>query len=443
MRRWWPAGLGGRIAAIFAVALLAWLALGVAHYLLGEDRGPAPFSTAGRIVAAVELLEGGAPADKILASVASPSLLLTLADTPPAPAADWSGAAERRAVIRDALAPLGDRRIEIVFAEKQWGWTWRGDDPMLPRWGGATIAIARPDGGWYSFRVVAPRPPPRPWRGAFFVILTGAVILTLAMWAAHRVTRPLRTFAAAADRLGVDVGAPPLPETGSREVRTAARAFNRMQDRLRRLVEDRTLMLGAISHDLRTVLTRLRLRAEYIADDEQRDKALADLGEAQTMLDETLRFARDDAAAEPRGRLDLAALLQTVCDDASAASYEGPDRAAFEGRPVALRRVFDNLVRNACLYGGRAEVTLRVWPDRYEVEIADRGPGIPAEAREQVFRPFTRLETSRNRETGGTGLGLTVARDAIRAHGGDIVLSDRPDGGLLATVTLPATGRRD
>jgi signal transduction histidine kinase len=438
MRRWWPASLGGRIAAILVLALVACLVVGLAHYLVGEhDGGPAPFSTAARIVAAVALLEGGAPVEQVLDAVASPSLSLTFADAPPESGADWGGAEARRATIRDALAPLGGRRVEIAFAEKQWSWTWRRDDPLLPRWGGATIAVQRPEHGWYAFRVVAPRPPARPWRGAFFVVAAGGLILVLALWATHRVTRPLRAFAAAADRLGVDVGAPPLPETGGREVRTAARAFNRMQERLRRFVEDRTLMLGAISHDLRTVLTRLRLRAEFIAEGEQRDKALADLAEAKTMLDEALRFARDDAAAEPRGRLDLAALLQTVCDDAADACYEGPDRAALEGRPVALRRAFDNLVRNACLYGQHADVTLRARPDRYEIEVADRGPGIPADQRETVFRPFTRLETSRSRETGGTGLGLTVARDAIRAHGGDIALADRPGGGLLVTVTLP------
>lgn len=435
MRRWWPAGLGGRIAVIVTLAVLAWLVIGVLHYLFGDrdDRQP-HFDTAQRIVAAVSMLNEGVAPARVRAIVNSPSLELSIADTPPAPGAAWGGADAARDRIRKALAPL-DVRIE--FAEKQWAWTWREDDPLLPRWGAMTVAVAKPDGGWYAFTARAPRRPPRPWRGAFFVVLTAAGVLVLALWATHRVTRPLRSFAAAADRFGVDVEAPPLPETGSREVRTAARAFNRMQDRLKRFVDDRTLMLGAISHDLRTVLTRLRLRAEFIADDEQRDKALADMAEMQTMLDESLAFARDDAAAEPRQRLDLAALLQTACDDAGGATYDGPDRMAFEGRPVALRRAFDNLIGNACVYGQAAEVGLRAEPDRCVVTVADRGPGIPADQRETVFRPFTRLETSRNRETGGAGLGLAIARSAIAAHGGEIDLADRPGGGLVITVILP------
>ncbi|MEQ9639034.1 MAG: ATP-binding protein [Alphaproteobacteria bacterium] len=438
MRRWWPAGLGGRIAVIVTLALLVWLILGVLHYLFGDrvDRPP-HFATAARIVAAVALLERGAPPDEVLPAVNSPSLELVLTDDAPLPGAAWGGADATRARIARALTPLANRALRIEFAERQWAWTWRDDDPLLPRWGGMTVAVARAEGGWYAFTVRAPQRPPRPWRGAFFVVLTAAAVLVLALWATHRVTRPLRSFAAAADRFGVDVGAPPLPETGSSEVRTAARAFNRMQDRLKRFVDDRTLMLGAISHDLRTVLTRLRLRAEFIADDEQRGKALADMAEMQTMLDESLAFARDDAAAEPRQRLDIAALLQTACDDAPAATYDGPDRAPFQGRPVALRRAFDNLIGNACLYGAAAEVRLREEDDRCVIAIADRGPGIPVDLREAVFRPFTRLETSRNRETGGAGLGLAVARGAVHAHGGEIELADRPGGGLVITVILP------
>ena len=258
---------------------------------------------------------------------------------------------------------------------------------------------------------------------------------------AHRLTRPLTRFAAAADRLGVDVQAPPLPERGARELRQAARAFNRMQKRLCHLIDDRTQMLAAISHDLRTALTRLQLRTEFIDDSQQRQKALSDLEEMHTMLSATLSFARDDMEAEARSPLDLAVLLQTVHDDyvdaGQTVNYQGPNHLIWVGRPTALRRAFTNLIDNAVKYGHQADVSLTAVDNVITVTIGDRGSGIAAKLREQVFTPFFRLETSRNRETGGVGLGLAVARTAIRRHGGDITLTDPSGGGLLVTVSLP------
>jgi signal transduction histidine kinase len=278
------------------------------------------------------------------------------------------------------------------------------------------------------------------------IAVSALVILFFAIWAAHRVTRPLAHFAEAADRLGVDLRAPPLPEHGSRELRKAARAFNQMQDRLRRLIDDRTMMLAAISHDLRTVLTRLKLRAEFIDDPQQRDKAVADIDEMRAMLDASLSFARDDTAEEARTSVDLSSLLQSLCDDLSDAgskvAYDGPSRLAYRSQPVAMRRAFANLIGNALKYGGEADVTAAGDARGVTVEIADRGPGIPADMREQVFAPFFRLEGSRSRDTGGTGLGLSVARGIVRRHGGDITLHDRDGGGLLARVTLPAVAER-
>ena len=217
------------------------------------------------------------------------------------------------------------------------------------------------------------------------------VVLGL-VWGAHRTTRPLRRFAEAADRLGLDAGGPPLPERGSRELRNATRAFNRMTARIRRLVDDRTLMLAAVSHDLKTMLTRLRLRAEFIEDGEQKEKAAADLDEMQAMLEATLAFARDDAADERPVAVDLAAMLQSLAADLAdagrAASYDGPDRLTLRGRPVALRRVFENLLDNALRYGGEAAVSLRQADGRAEVRIEDRGPGIPAALQGTGVRPL-------------------------------------------------------
>jgi hypothetical protein len=290
-----------------------------------------------------------------------------------------------------------------------------------------------------------------PWRSpgfatAFIVMtLLGAVMIT---WAVRQLLAPVRTLAAAAEALGRDVAhAPPLPETGPVEIVTAAQAFNTMAARIRRFVEDRTFLLTAIGHDLRTPITRLKLRAEYMEDDEQRAKMLADLDEMEAMVAATLAFGRDATSAEPVTKLDLASLLRTILDDAAdgdpdhaeALTYAGPPHLPVLARPLALKRALVNLVGNALKYGEAAWVTLHT-PARgmARIDIEDQGPGIPPEARERVFEPFYRLEGSRNRETGGSGLGLSIARNIMRAHGGDITLANRPEGGLRVTVTLPA-----
>jgi signal transduction histidine kinase len=207
-------------------------------------------------------------------------------------------------------------------------------------------------------------------------------------------------------------------------------------------------MLAAIGHDLRTPITRLRLRAEFMDDDEQRRKMLADLDEMEAMVAATLAFARDESTGEPTVALDLAALCRTVLDEAAdarpdlaeAIAYAGPERLVVRARPVALKRALANLIGNALAYGGAARLVLTApeapgKPVRLAVE--DKGPGIPADLLEAVFQPFRRLEASRNRETGGTGLGLPIARNILRAHGGDVVLRNRDGGGLVALATLP------
>jgi hypothetical protein len=317
--------------------------------------------------------------------------------------------------------------------------------PDVP--GGFNASLRLPDGEWLNVRVSLP--PPRPWHSATFLaaflVMTVAAVL-LILWAVARLMRPVRLLAAAADRLGRDVNAPPLEETGPVEVRTAAHAFNEMAARIRRFVADRTQMLAAIGHDLRTPITRLRLRAEFMDDDEQRRKMLADLDEMEQMIAATLAFARDDAAAEPASPIDIAALCRTVADEAAdarpelaeAISYSGPERLVVRARPVALKRAMANLVTNALAYGGAARLTLSP-PEGGAVRLAveDDGPGIPESEMENVFAPFRRLEGSRNRETGGTGLGLTITRNILRAHGGDVTLRNRPGGGLTAVASLP------
>lgn len=317
-----------------------------------------------------------------------------------------------------------------------------------PRPGQLFASLRFGDGLWLNMRIELPAP--RPWHSETFLfafVLMTVAAAGLTLWAVRRMTRPVSALAAAADRLGRDVNAPPLPETGPAEVATAAHAFNTMAERIRRYVGDRTQMLAAIGHDLKTPITRLRLRAEFLEDDEQRRKMLADLDEMEAMIAATLTFARDDAAAEPSVAVDLAALCRTVLDEAADAAapevaecvaYAGPEHLIVTARPVALKRALANLVGNAMLYGDAARLALAPPEGRLvRITVEDDGPGVPEAELEAVFQPFRRLEASRNRETGGSGLGLPIARNIFRAHGGDVVLRNLPERGLQALATLP------
>jgi hypothetical protein len=304
-----------------------------------------------------------------------------------------------------------------------------------------------PGGGWLN--VTAEPDPIRPWHSPTFMAAFLLMTLTAAaliLWAVRRLTAPVRILAAAAEALGRDVNAPPLPEDGPSEVAIAAVAFNTMAARIRRFVSDRMEMLTAIGHDLRTPITRLKLRAEFVEDEALRDKMLSDLDELETMVSATLAFGRDSRIEEPVSSIDLVELLRTILDETSDArpevadklTWNGPSHVTVLARPVALKRALANLISNAVNYGGAAHVTMSP-PEHRQVVIAieDEGPGIPPGELARVFEPFHRLEQSRNRETGGVGLGLPIARNMLRAHGGDVELSNRPEGGLRAVVTLP------
>ncbi len=310
------------------------------------------------------------------------------------------------------------------------------------------VSMQLPSGEWLNIRVAIG--PLTPFLQRSFLIpfaLMALATTALVIWGVQQFSAPMRQLAEAAERLGTDVNAPPMPEAGPSEVMKAARAFNTMADRIRRFVRDRTFLLTAIGHDLRTPITRLKLRAEWMDDEEQRGKMLADLDELEGMVAATLAFGRDDAASESMRAVDLAELLRTILDEAADArtggaeltGYEGPDHQPVRARPVAIKRALSNLVNNALNYGGNARVCLQEPKDGLvTVLVEDNGPGIPPGELDRVFEPFHRLEVSRNRETGGTGLGLPIARNILRAHGGDVVLSNRPSGGVKAAVTLPA-----
>lgn len=362
-----------------------------------------------------------------------------------------AGYAEKLPVQGKGSGPFGeDGRQHRGSSWRGGGWPMhRGGGPWRHMTGGGApllvVSLRMPEGDWLTFAVPAVKLEPFWASGAFTSILfTALVVLALSVWAVRRAARPLGMLAGAAERLGLDVNAPAVSEEGPREVRRAARAFNEMQRRIRGFIDDRTQMLAAISHDLRTPITRLRLRAEFMDDEEQRAKMLADLDEMEVMIGATLSFARDDAAREPRTPLDLAALLQSLVadhgDSGFEATYDGPDHLEFTGKPLALKRAFGNLIGNAVKYGDRAGVTLAAEERGVVVTVEDDGPGIPPEEIERVFVPFHRVERSRSRETGGTGLGLAVVRSVVRAHGGEITLANRSEGGLKAMVVLPQDG---
>lgn len=290
-------------------------------------------------------------------------------------------------------------------------------------------ATVRVSGDFFSIRFIL----------SMATMIAAAIIIGIIV--VRYITGPLARFSAASDVLGKNVDAAHMPVEGPKEVRDVAKAFNRMQERLRRFVHDRTAMIAAISHDLRTPITRLRLRAEFVDDHEQQAKMLGDLAEMEKMIDSTLSFARDDIRNEEMRRVDVTSLLRSICDEMSDAGHEvtlnANGQTPLKCRPVSIKRALTNLIGNAVKYGGNVEIQLALESDRVRITIQDDGPGIPETEFDNVFMPFYRLEQSRNNETGGVGLGLSVARNIIRGHGGDVVLKNRPEGGLSVEACFP------
>ncbi len=274
-----------------------------------------------------------------------------------------------------------------------------------------------------------------------FLGLFGLGIALLAYAVARFASAPLRRMAEASAQLGQDLDRPPLPVKGPSEVRQAAAAFNAMQSRLQSHFAERTQMLAAITHDLQTPLTRLRLRLERVEDEELRERLVADLQAMRALIDEGLELARTAETAEPRVLLDLDSLLESLVEDAvdsgGAAEFTAGCGAVLQLRPLATRRMFANLIDNALKHGGSAVVSAARANGEVTVLIRDRGPGLPDALLERAFDPFVRAEDSRSRETGGTGLGLTIARTLALKSGATLVLRNHPEGGLEARVAWP------
>ena len=323
--------------------------------------------------------------------------------------------------------------------------------PRLPHWRrhammlglrNFVVQVRLRDGAVATFQQVLPEEViVWPMRLLLTLLIVLMLVAGLAALAVRTLTRPLAVLADAATELGRDIRRPALAETGPLEVRRAAQAFNTMQRRLIRYLEDRNRVLAAISHDLKTPITRLRLRTELLDDSPLREKFQADLEEMQRMAQTSLDFLRGGENPEPPAALDLNALLESLREDAEDAGREigivGTADRPLRCQPLALKRCLTNLVDNGLNYGQRVEITVVDGPKSLRLMLRDQGPGIPPEHLDRVFEPFYRLESSRSRDTGGTGLGLSIARNIARAHGGDLTLHNRAEGGLEAVLELP------
>lgn len=310
-----------------------------------------------------------------------------------------------------------------------------------PLFGDFLVAIRKPNGHWRSVTHRMPGALPSVARHVLLLFLLGAlVMLPLAWWFSRALSAPIRRFALAADQLGSHPGAPPLDRSGPAELARAADSFNAMQARINRLLDERTRTIGAIAHDLRTPLARLSFRLHGLPD-EVRDKASADIAEMNTMITAALDFLHGQAQHGPRSRLDFASLVESVAGDLIDTNHDvtlsGTEPALINGDPLALRRALSNLIDNALKYGHRARLRLRRGGCTLVLDVDDDGPGIDPAREDELFLPFARGDESRNRDTGGIGLGLSVAHSVVLDHGGTLRLRNREEGGLRATLSLP------
>jgi signal transduction histidine kinase len=424
-------GISGQIAALVVASIVAIHLILTATFLIHRPDQPDPSIDRGhaQLAASVQLL-GTAPAaerPRLFADIARAFPQLDIESLPPdsATAANEPDGLNLRGLHRRlggtyrifALAPEGDRH---------------------------KVGIALPDGSMISAKV-APEQRQRPfWGGPWMMTLLFAIISVtlLGLWAARALTAPLSSFAKAAESFSLNGAAAPLPERGPEEIRSVAKALNRMRERITGLIDDRTKMLAAISHDLRTPITRMRLRSEFIEDEAHRGRMLRDLDQMRSMLESVLSFLRNDRKLESMTLADIATTLQLVTDQFAdmghKVSYDGPEHAMATVRPDDLHRSITNLVENAVRYGAEAIIRLRMSEDTATIEIEDDGPGISDPRKDVMLEPFTRGDDARNMdEAAGFGLGLSIAHAIVQAHGGELSLHDRQPHGLLVRIQLP------
>ncbi|MGE4267250.1 MAG: ATP-binding protein [Deferribacterales bacterium] len=305
-----------------------------------------------------------------------------------------------------------------------------------------SISVPLANGDWLVFRTKHGNLTLQPYLNLLLPpVVMIIIILVASIWTARSLLKPLFKLSAAAETLGRERTPTTIPEMVIPEYKKIADAFSKMQIQLSRFVDERTNMLAAISHDLRTLLTRTRLLSENLKDEHGKEQILSSLSDMEMMIKEYLIFAREDAAQEAYVKTDIVSLIVSICDTCQDAGYNveysGIQHAQLNCQPTAMKRAVTNVIENGCRYGESVRVELTDSTDSVTVTVKDKGMGIPPHLIEQAFLPFKRLDTSRNRDTGGTGLGLAIAKDIIHAHGGEIRLENAPEGGLVVSIILP------
>ena len=465
MRRLWPRTLVGQLMLVMllAVAFSQVVTLVIYRFERAKAvRGVVAEESIGRAVSAYRLAEGTPTARRAetLKAIETPLTRYWITDSPATSTAEWQQQARARLLepisasgkYSSASSLFSDEAMFDQVSDSPWqvlpAGTWLLQQPIhqldLAPWNGFGFSMQLDERSWLNMVYAKPasliQTTLTPGYYAALVI-TVLIFAFVALFVARRISRPLRDLAKSAERLGRGEELEMLREEGPDDIRSTVAAFNRMQVRLRRFLQDRTRVLAAIGHDLRTPITSLRLRAEFIADVETRDKFNSTLDEMQGMAEAALSLSQSEAISEATRAVDLNALIESLCDDLADLGWHvqfRPDgRFPYPCRPASLRRALRNVIENAVRYGERARVQLRSLSECVEILVEDDGPGIPEADREKVFEPFVRLEASRNRDTGGVGLGLSIARSIIRHHGGDIVLSQRTPSGLSVHIRLP------
>ena len=468
-----PRSLFSRLVLVLLGGLLVAQLLSFALHM--HERGELLSQASGmqaarRIADVVQLLDSVPPADRrrIVQVLSAPPLTVSLDQGPLAAADGADDLAAHAAVFRTLLERyLGEGRSAAVRVTEAPGvfpgagarGELKGFESHGARMGmkggrhagtpgglSFIVQVALRDGTPVTFDARQPAQAASwPYRLLASVALLLVAVVAVSLIAVRWATRPLKALADAADQLGASLDRPPMAEEGPTEVARAARAFNSMQARLAGYLRDRTRVLAAMSHDLKTPVTRLRLRSELLEDPKLRAKFTGDLQEMESMIGATLDFLRGQESGEAVQPVDIGALLESLQADTAEVGgrveIEGAARAPYPGRPQALKRCLGNLIENAVKYGGSAKVRVDDGDARLEISIEDEGPGLAPAELERVFEPFYRVEASRSRETGGTGLGLTLARAVAEAHGGRLELRNRAEGGLEARLTLPRPPR--
>ena len=432
--------VAGWIALTTLLAMLTSLALNGAFSLLAGVWARPPIletglmekvATIGRIINAAPASQRGNIADAAADKTFNVQWLLRHDDAH-LPAVNEPGFSDGQALLRELLE-MPQASIE-AYDPDDWG-SQHVERPYV-------LMLQLADSSWLQFSVATRKWGLDPFKRNLVVLILALIsTLIVVLIATRHLATPLERFAEGARRFGKDFRAPPIAVVGPHEIRQAILAFNAMQAQIQHFLNDRTQMLAAISHDLRAPLTRMRLRGEFVEDAEQQSRLFRDVDEMQSMVNSALDFFRDDARLEPATDFDLAELLLTVIDDFKDAgvdvAYIGIGRMVYNGRPVGIKRAVVNLIDNAVKYGLEVSVELDTLPDWVEICVKDRGPGIAPELQEQVFAPFYRIEGSRNKHTGGVGLGLSAARATVLEHGGALTLGNQPGGGLEVIVALP------